>query len=208
MNHDYDSIARFYDLAAGWSLASTRRALAKLVAQSGAGSVLDVGCGTGLQLLELERQGLRAVGVDNSEAMLAVARRRLGEEGASALITASGAELPFADNSFDAAMISLVLHESAEEPFELLDEALRVSARLYVLDWGMAERNIDYPARLVVRFIERLAGCRHYAAYKNYMRGGALEGLIERYRRGREVKVAWRRHMCVNTMILMELSKE
>src|SRR5262249_32834003 len=41
-------------------------------------SVLDVACGTGNVLLELRRRGYQVAGVDNSAAMLAIARRKAG----------------------------------------------------------------------------------------------------------------------------------
>jgi SAM-dependent methyltransferase len=46
----------------------------------GVRSVLDLCCGTGLLANELIRRGDRVVGVDASDAMLALARRRLGPE--------------------------------------------------------------------------------------------------------------------------------
>jgi predicted TPR repeat methyltransferase len=45
----------------------------------GVGSVLDLCCGTGLLAGELIGRGYRVVGVDASDAMLAVARARLGD---------------------------------------------------------------------------------------------------------------------------------
>jgi SAM-dependent methyltransferase len=46
----------------------------------GVRSVLDLCCGTGLLADELIRRGYRVVGVDASDAMLALARQRLGPE--------------------------------------------------------------------------------------------------------------------------------
>ena len=46
----------------------------------GVSSVLDICCGTGLLAAELTARGYRVVGVDASEAMLTVARKRLGAD--------------------------------------------------------------------------------------------------------------------------------
>ena len=54
---------------------------------AGVGSVLDLCCGTGLLAGELVDRGYRVVGVDASEAMLALARERLGPEAALSRMT-------------------------------------------------------------------------------------------------------------------------
>ena len=53
----------------------------------GVRSVLDLCCGTGLLAGELIERGYRVVGVDASEAMLALARKRLGPEAALSRMT-------------------------------------------------------------------------------------------------------------------------
>ncbi|GIE28180.1 methyltransferase [Actinoplanes italicus] len=50
----------------------------EIVAESGAGSVLDVGCGTGCLALRLAAKGLRVTGVDPAEASLQVAKGKPG----------------------------------------------------------------------------------------------------------------------------------
>ena len=67
----------------------------------GVRSVLDLCCGTGLLAGELVARGYRVVGVDASDAMLALARERLGPE-----VTVSRTRLPelAVDGVFDAAV--------------------------------------------------------------------------------------------------------
>jgi 2-polyprenyl-3-methyl-5-hydroxy-6-metoxy-1,4-benzoquinol methylase len=58
-----------------------------------AGSVLDIGCGTGTLACLLAARGLRVAAVDPAEASLAVARRKPGAGGVRWL-HASGTDLP------------------------------------------------------------------------------------------------------------------
>ncbi|MFE3653692.1 class I SAM-dependent methyltransferase [Streptomyces sp. NPDC057579] len=69
--------------------------------------VLDYGCGYGRLTAELVGQGYRAVrGVDRSAALIARGRR---ENPGLALMRWAGFPLPFADRSFDAALLFAVL---------------------------------------------------------------------------------------------------
>jgi ubiquinone/menaquinone biosynthesis C-methylase UbiE len=68
------------------------------------GDLLDVPCGFGRHVIPLARAGYRAVGVDRSQALLDEARRRMGHERWPKLVAADYRELPFADESFDAAL--------------------------------------------------------------------------------------------------------
>lgn len=87
--------------------------------------VLDLGCGAGHELLSLEREGMRAVGVDVSAAMLE-ARQRLVSQGAPVrLVRADAAGLPFADSAFDACRIERVL-QHVIDPAAVLGEVRRV----------------------------------------------------------------------------------
>jgi ubiquinone/menaquinone biosynthesis C-methylase UbiE len=89
--------------------------------------VLDVGCGTGNFSLKLAEAGARVTGVDLSEDMLAVARRRGAEEGQSIeFFRTAGEELPFEDGSFDAA-ITMATLEFVGDPEKVLGEMLRVT---------------------------------------------------------------------------------
>ncbi len=89
--------------------------------------ILDVGCGTGNFSLKLARTGARVTGVDLSEDMLDVARRRGAEEGQSIeFFRTAGESLPFDDGSFDAA-ITMATLEFVDDPEKVLGEMLRVT---------------------------------------------------------------------------------
>jgi ArsR family transcriptional regulator len=91
-------------------------------------ALLDIGTGTG-RLLELAApQADHVLGVDMSRDMLALARARLAERGLAdraAVRQADMYRLPFADASFDAVALQMVLHY-AEDPAAALAEAARV----------------------------------------------------------------------------------
>ncbi|MGP9031749.1 class I SAM-dependent methyltransferase [Glutamicibacter mysorens] len=71
--------------------------------------ILDIGCGAGALTEKLIGKGAQVSGFDASEAMLELARVRLGE-GADLQVVRLGEELPYADDSFDVAVASLVFH--------------------------------------------------------------------------------------------------
>jgi len=71
----YDTIARFYD-AENAAMTDDLDLYSELAAETG-DPVLDVGCGSGRVMLRLAQEGVRVVGVDFSEVMLARGRRKL-----------------------------------------------------------------------------------------------------------------------------------
>lgn len=87
-------------------------------------TVLDVACGTGAVAAELvARNGCRVVAVDQSEEMLAVARRRLG--GLVELRQARAEALPFPDESVDGLTFTYLLRY-VDDPAATMRELARV----------------------------------------------------------------------------------
>lgn len=80
----FDPIARFYDADDG----RLSEDIAPLLdfAQKTGGPVLDLGVGTGRLALPLAAAGYTVVGIDSAPSMLALARRRLHEEGVEHLV--------------------------------------------------------------------------------------------------------------------------
>jgi ubiquinone/menaquinone biosynthesis C-methylase UbiE len=103
-------------------------AAARLAGCPPRGDLLDVACGFGRHSLPLARASYRVVGVDRSEDLLAEARRRAGDERWPKLVRADYRDLPFADESFDAALnlFTSLGYLGDEEDTKVLGEIYRV----------------------------------------------------------------------------------
>jgi ubiquinone/menaquinone biosynthesis C-methylase UbiE len=111
----------------GWAAETGR--LTELLAGLGPGRILDVACGTGFLTRHLRGE---VTGVDQSAAMLAIARERAP---GARFVEADAFALPFADASFDLVLTAHFyghLGDGARGRF--LDEARRVAPRLVVVD--------------------------------------------------------------------------
>jgi ubiquinone/menaquinone biosynthesis C-methylase UbiE len=122
-----------------------RRAVRAALALRKGEKVLDIGSGPGLLAREMAAEvgALGSVyGVDPSESMLALARRRRPPDGAAEIRVVAGdaCALPFADGSFDAAVATQVYEYVQDMPAALAEafRVLRPGGRLLVLDtdWG------------------------------------------------------------------------
>ena len=100
----------------GEMIAGTQgRVLANFVGRINDRPILDVGTGTGRAALLLSRGGAQVTAVDASDEMLAVARKRAAEEGATIRFLVGDAHsLDFADRSFDVAVSLRVLMHTPE----------------------------------------------------------------------------------------------
>lgn len=88
--------------------------------------ILDIGCGTGNQLLSLTKLGVELSGVDASHVTIDIARSRLGNR--CELRQGQAEDLPFSDNEFDIALLINTL-EFLDDPLGALMEAGRVARR-------------------------------------------------------------------------------
>lgn len=101
-------------------------------------SILDVGTGTGRAAFLMARSGAQVTGVDASEQMLAIARRRAGDEHLDVrFLTGDAHALEFADRSFDV-VLSLRMLMHASDWRGSLAELCRVAGRLVIIDYPSA----------------------------------------------------------------------
>ena len=91
-------------------------------------TVADVGTGTGFVAAGIAPKARRVIAVDNSSAMLEVARKNLGELGLAnvELVEGDVGGLPIESGSVDAVFANMVLHH-AEDPTAMLREMARVA---------------------------------------------------------------------------------
>jgi ubiquinone/menaquinone biosynthesis C-methylase UbiE len=109
--------------------------------------VVDVGTGAGDAAARATDLGAQATGVDVAAAMIAIAARRYP---AATFVEASVTDLPFADDSFDAAIGNLVI-QHVGEPERAAHELARVlvpGGRLALSTWDAPERSAFFAALL------------------------------------------------------------
>ena len=113
-------------------------------------SVLDVGCGTGtLTLLVKQRLGesSEVVGLDASDEMLAVARRKAADKQASIEFHFAPVEkMPFEDDHFEVVLSSLMLHhlpvETKREGIMEIARVLRPGGRFVAVDFDLQREGL------------------------------------------------------------------
>lgn len=107
-----------------------RRLMIDLLRPAAGESILDIGCGTGLNLIPLLDEGLQATGIDPSPYMLDIAHDTVRHR--ADLHRGFAENLPFEDNSFTYACLNTTL-EFVDDPQKALEEAFRVTKdRLFV----------------------------------------------------------------------------
>jgi SAM-dependent methyltransferase len=115
--------------------------LVEFVAAAPAGSVLDVGCGTGSTTLAVARlpgTQRRSVGIDISEPMIAAARARAAQERVPATFIADDAETHVFEPAIFDVIVSrfgVMFFDDSVAAFANLRRAARSGARLWFVVW-------------------------------------------------------------------------
>ena len=124
-------------------------------------AVLDVGCGLGeevLALAEVVGPDGRAVGLDNSQAMIDEAIQRASDRGLPVeYVVGSAYDLPFEDESFDACREELML-QHLHDPVAAISEMLRVTrsgGRISATEPDWELWLVDAPDRSVFRRLRK-----------------------------------------------------
>ena len=142
MAYDFNTIAQTYDrlnrvMTLGLDRCWRRRAVRELSTFNFQLSVLDVACGTGDMAVELVRYGCDVTGIDISEEMLAIAKRKVEN---AKWIVADAENLPFDDNAFDAVTCAFGVRN-----FAGLERGLGEMVRVLIPGGRLVILELSYP---------------------------------------------------------------
>ena len=156
--------APFYDIVVR-PISSIREKVVSFTDAPGRGKILDVATGTGKQAFAFARNGYDVTGIDLSEAMLRIARRKNKYKNLKLQI-ADASNLPFGPASFDVACISFALHEM---PLTVREKVLQEMVRVTKPDGTIVTVDFDLPKNrigrfLIYHFVKSFEG-EHYVRY-------------------------------------------
>lgn len=154
VGREYAAEAARYDRRWAAYLRGSMELLRPWLAEAPPGTLLDVGCGTGVLLDALRRWGVtpeRYAGADPSPEML----RMAAAKGAAGLACAPAEALPFRDGAFGA-VVSVSAFHYWPAPLDGLREMARVLApggRVLMADWAR-----DFATMRVMDAVTRITG--------------------------------------------------
>jgi ubiquinone/menaquinone biosynthesis C-methylase UbiE len=144
--------------------------------------VLDVCCGTGDQVFYYTKEGIIAFGIDLDSNMISKAENDKRKKNAKNVFfqTADATKLPFEDNFFDYVSISFALHEKKRDIRDkVISEMKRVvkkEGNLLFIDFHIPLPNNFYS--YVIKSMEYFAGADHFNCFKDYIKQGGLDKLL------------------------------
>lgn len=147
---EFAALAPFYDSAAlllsFGALPRVRDRVVNFTDAQKDSRILDVGTGTGRQAFAFAKRGYDVVGVDLSEDMLKVAKKK-NQYGNIRFEVADATALPFEDDNFDASCASFALHDMIPS---VREKALREMARvtkpegtIVIVDYGLPKNRVS-----------------------------------------------------------------
>jgi ubiquinone/menaquinone biosynthesis C-methylase UbiE len=159
------------------------------------GSVLDVGCGTGILLRQLAERGFDPHGADISETMIRYTRERLADlvdDLDSRFRVSTGGEMPFAGQTFDlVSCIDAIIYVPEYAPF-IRELAARIKPGGY-LAISCTQRFVPFAYVSILRMLPHAYHPRSFLkTCRNLIRTGLWSGGHVDYRTAKQVYSAER----------------
>lgn len=171
----FATLAPFYDAVAVPFSGVRDRVVNFTNAQKGS-KILDVATGTGQQAFAFAKKGYEVIGIDLSEAMLDVAKKKNKFKNAKFEV-ADATNLPFEDDSFDVSSVSFALHDM---PLSIREKVLKEMVRVTKQKGIIVIVDYDLPKNTIGKFL-----VYHFTTfieaeyYKNFIKSD-LEALLNK----------------------------
>lgn len=173
----FAALAPFYDIVA-IPFSSVRDRVVNFTNAQKGSKILDVATGTGQQAFAFAKEGYEVIGIDLSEAMLNVAKKKNKFRNAKFEV-ADATSLPFEGNSFDISSVSFALHDM---PLSIREKVLKEMVRVTKSEGTILIVDYDLPKNKVGKFL-----IYHFIAfieaeyYKTFIKSD-LEALLNKNR--------------------------
>ncbi len=149
-NYDFMNRIMTFGIDVKW-----RKKVVKMVAETNAKDILDIATGTGdfaIMLADIKPQ--KIVGLDISEGMLAVGKKKVQEkklEHIIEMVLGDSENLPFDDNSFDAVTVGFGVRnfENLDKGLQEINRVLRPGGIFVVLETSQPEK---FPFKQLYKF--------------------------------------------------------
>ena len=184
MAYNFDKIARTYDrlnrlMTFGLDRCWRRRAVREFSILNSQFSILDVACGTGDMVVELAKRGCTVTGIDLSDEMLAIARKKTASANSQFSILnsqfqkANAEALPFEDDTFDAVTCAFGVRNFVhlEQGLSEMLRVLKPGGRMVILELATPDSAIIrpfynlYTKHIIPWLGSRIAGNREAYTY-------------------------------------------
>jgi demethylmenaquinone methyltransferase/2-methoxy-6-polyprenyl-1,4-benzoquinol methylase len=178
----YKKTAKIYDRYVEPFIAVIRQTGIKMCPPQEGMQVLDVGCGTGTNLMLYQKAGCKVFGIDLSPAMVKTAQKKLGDR--AEIRQGEASKMAYPDGSFDLVIGFLTLHEMPSQMRPaVISEMARVvkpDGRILLIDhhYGPFRFPKGWIYRAVVLFFEIMAGREHFRNHRDFLSRKGLPNLI------------------------------
>lgn len=173
----FTTLAPFYDTVAA-PFSGVRDRVVNFTDAQKSSRILDVATGTGKQAFAFAKNGYEVVGIDLSEAMLNVAKKKNKFRNAKFEV-ADATNLPFEDNSFDISTISFALHDM---PLSIREKVLKEMVRVTRPKGIIVIADYDLPKSKIGKFlIYHFTSLFEAEYYENFIKSD-FEALLNKNR--------------------------
>ena len=178
----YKKVAKTYDRYVEPSIAVIRQIGMKMYPPQEGMHVLDVGCGTGTNLMLYHQAGCKVFGIDLSPAMVEVAQKKLGDR--AEIRQGDASKMAYSDGLFDLVIGFLTLHEMPSQirPAVISEMArvMKPDGRILLIDYhpGPFRFPKGWICRAIILFFEIMAGREHFRNHRDFLSKKGLPNLI------------------------------